>query len=150
MGLHRPIAESMLSWSARLHEVGLALSYSGYHKHSAYLILNSDIPGFSKQELSALAAIIGSHRRKIRMSLIEEALVESQASLKRLVALFRLAVMLNRGRSRNHVPEVAFSVRGARWRLDFDEGWLEDHPLTRADMVTEQGYLKALDIDLVW
>src|SRR5690606_27176032 len=39
----------MLKWSSRLHEVGQALSFGGYHRHGAYIIANSDMPGFSQQ-----------------------------------------------------------------------------------------------------
>jgi exopolyphosphatase/guanosine-5'-triphosphate,3'-diphosphate pyrophosphatase len=56
----------LLSWAARLHEIGLSISWSGYHKHGAYLVSNSDMPGFSRQEQALLAALILGHRRNLR------------------------------------------------------------------------------------
>ncbi|MEO6697727.1 MAG: exopolyphosphatase, partial [Gammaproteobacteria bacterium] len=46
--------QAMLGWSARLHEIGLAVSHSQYHKHGAYLVEHSDMPGFSRQEQQLL------------------------------------------------------------------------------------------------
>jgi len=142
--------ELILGWAARLHEIGLALSYSGYHKHSAYLIMNSDIPGFSRQDLSALAAVVRSHRRKIRPEYLDDIVVEEHANLERMIVCFRLGVLLNRGRSRRHVPKVGLRVDNQAWQLVFEEAWLEEHPLTAADLETEEIYLKTLGIELTW
>jgi exopolyphosphatase/guanosine-5'-triphosphate,3'-diphosphate pyrophosphatase len=142
--------ELILGWAARLHEIGLALSYSGYHKHSAYLIMNSDIPGFSRQELGALALVVSSHRRKIRKTIFEETLTHNHETICRLVGIFRLAVLLNRGRSRRHVAKLELQVDGEVWHLAFKKNWLEEHPLTYADLEAEKSYLEVLDIQLTW
>ncbi|MDH5343142.1 MAG: exopolyphosphatase, partial [Betaproteobacteria bacterium] len=44
-----------LGWAARLHEIGIPVAYSGYHKHSAYILSNADMPGFSREEQERLA-----------------------------------------------------------------------------------------------
>ncbi len=142
--------EQLVGWSARLHEVGLALRYSGYHKHSAYLILNSDMPGFSTQEVEVLAVLVGCHRRKIRKQVLSEVLLSSFDLLPALVAVLRIGVLLNRGRSPAHRPEVELEVQNEKWKLNFEDGWLEDHPLTLADLESEQIYLDALNIQLIW
>ncbi len=142
--------ELIIAWASRLHEVGLVLRYSGYHKHSAYLILNSDMPGFSRQELELLSALVGSHRRKIRKQVMDDVPASSIEILPSLIALFRLAVLFNRGRSRSHVPKVQLDIVEGHWNLAFEEEWLDDHPLTWADLESEQAYLKALDIELTW
>ena len=43
--LHR----DLLSWGARVHEIGLDIAHYHYHKHGAYLIEHSDLAGFSRQ-----------------------------------------------------------------------------------------------------
>ncbi|MEK7313976.1 MAG: Ppx/GppA phosphatase family protein, partial [Deltaproteobacteria bacterium] len=53
-----------LDWAARLHEVGLAIAHSKYHRHGAYLVQHSDMPGFSWQEQRLLAALVRGHRRR--------------------------------------------------------------------------------------
>ena len=35
-----------LGWAAALHEIGLSISHSAYHKHSAYIASHADMPGF--------------------------------------------------------------------------------------------------------
>ena len=142
--------ELILGWAARLHEIGLALSYSGYHKHSAYLIMNSYIAGFSRQELGALSLVVASHRRKIRKSLFDEILTYKPETMCRMIGLFRLAVLLNRGRSRRHVPKVRFEADGQVWSLKFKRNWLRDHPLTSADLEAEKAYLESIEIELAW
>ena len=63
-----PFAELMLSWAARLHEIGLDVSHSQYQKHGAYLLEHADMPGFPQDEQKILACIVGSHRRKLNLS----------------------------------------------------------------------------------
>lgn len=55
-----------LRWAADLHETGLTLSRSDYHKHSEYLIKNSDIAGFSRPEQEKLAALVLGHRGNLK------------------------------------------------------------------------------------
>jgi len=47
-------SRQLLAWAARLHEIGLVVSYTGYHKHGAYLVANADMPGFSRDEQAVL------------------------------------------------------------------------------------------------
>ena len=63
--LDDPLAELMLKWAARLHEIGLDVSHSGYHRHGAYLLENADMPGFPREEQQLLARLVGGHRRKL-------------------------------------------------------------------------------------
>jgi Ppx/GppA phosphatase len=42
--------QRLLRWAAQLHEIGLSISHSAYHKHSAYIAANADMPGFSRGE----------------------------------------------------------------------------------------------------
>jgi len=35
-----------LKWAARLHEIGLDVSHSGYHRNGAYLLENADMRDF--------------------------------------------------------------------------------------------------------
>ena len=55
----------ILDWAGQLHEIGKSIQYSGYHKHSAYLVRHTHLPGFSRQEQNCLAAVVLCHRRKI-------------------------------------------------------------------------------------
>ena len=56
--------------------------------------------------------------------------------------VLRLAVVLHRGRSRQPLPSLTLSVDEQRVSLYFPAGWLAEHPLTHADLLTESRYLK--------
>ena len=145
--LDEPWAERQLRWSARLHEVGLAISHTGHHKHGAYLVRYSDLAGFGREEQRTVAALIRSQRRKIRRDNFAELDPERAAEVLRLSVLFRLAVRLNRGRDPERPPFV-LKAKKERLRLHFPHGWLEEHPLTRAVLEEEARYLQAIDYRL--
>ena len=72
LALHREFAERpraadsrALEWAARVHEIGLSIAHAAYHKHSAYILSNADMPGFSKDEQARLARIVLAHRGKL-------------------------------------------------------------------------------------
>ena len=50
-------APHYIAWAAKLHEIGISVAYSGYHKHSAYIVQNADMPGFSRMEQWRLATL---------------------------------------------------------------------------------------------
>ena len=146
--LERESATRFLSWAARLHEIGLSISHQGYHKHGAYIVANSDMPGFSRPDQQLLAALIQSHRRKLEMQPID-ALPESLRPVAlRLVLLLRLAVLLNRSRGVQPAPPVALRTRKAGYLLALPEGWLEQNPLSLADLSEERERLKSVGYEL--
>lgn len=138
----------VLEWAARLHEVGLSVSHTGYHRHGAYLVANTDMPGFSVDDQILLAAVIRTHRRKIRLEYFEGLTGQRLEEAMQLSAIFRLAVLLNRSRVQAPLPELSVSKSGRRLQLRFAEGWLEEHPLTTADLEGESGQLRGIDLRL--
>lgn len=126
-----------LRWAARLHEIGLAISHSGFHQHGAYLVEHSDMPGFSKEDQALLAMLVLSHRRKLRRGRFDELPAGVAPYAFRLCILLRLAVRLNRSRSPDAVPNVRLSARKKTLELAFPAGYLDAHPLTRADFAEE-------------
>lgn len=132
----------LLSMSARLHEIGLSVAYSGYHKHGAYLIQNSDMPGFSREDKEWVAALVLGHRRRFGADRFPPASGPRAASAPRLGVLLRLAARLNRNRSAKAVPPLQLRVAGDEIQLRFPDGWLEAHPLTRADLDEERELLR--------
>src|SRR4029079_15524159 len=69
--LQDPLAEQALVWASRLHEIGLDVSHSGYHRHGAYLLENADMPGFAREEQLLLARLVGAPRRQLAFEGIE-------------------------------------------------------------------------------
>lgn len=146
--LHHPELRLVLAWAARLHEIGLSLSYSGYHKHGAYILANSDVPGFSREQQMYLAALVGAHRRRLRPERVAELRALGGASAVRLAVLLRLAATLTRARDPDQTISVAVTVAGPVIELRFADGWLADHPMTEADLRNEQSFLASDGFDL--
>jgi exopolyphosphatase/guanosine-5'-triphosphate,3'-diphosphate pyrophosphatase len=136
-----------LAWAARLHEIGIAISHTGYHKHGAYLVANSDMAGFARDEQLALAALIGSHRRKLKRQLFEGVDPGRFDTVTRLSVLLRLAVCLDRSRETEALP-VVVRAKKKSLLLAFPDGWLEQHPLTLAALEEERAFLAAFGFEL--
>ena len=143
-----PLAEQILSWAARLHEIGLDISHAHYHRHGAYLLQNSDMPGFPREEQMLLATLVGAHRRKLSLQTLEELIPPWHLKAELLIVLLRLAVLLNRGRSKAPLPEIKLAAKVRGLELKFPNRWLEDHPLTLADLEQESELLKAVGFRL--
>jgi exopolyphosphatase/guanosine-5'-triphosphate,3'-diphosphate pyrophosphatase len=140
-------AGQVLNWAAQLHEVGLDIAHVKYHQHGAYLLLNGDLPGFSRHEQQLLAVLVGNHRRKIIDTDIAQLPRRMQPSALWLVLLLRIAVLLHRSRTELPVPELKLVMtRDDRVGLVFPADWLEENPLTVADLELEQSYLAAIGI----
>ncbi|MET0343376.1 MAG: Ppx/GppA phosphatase family protein [Polyangiales bacterium] len=138
----------MLRWAARLHEVGQLMSFGGYHRHGAYLIANSDMPGFSEQGQAYLAALVAAHRRRMNADKLAFLRQVDGDRAVRLAVLLRLAVRLNRGRDGAPIPEVR--MQDKTLALGFAPGFLESSPMTRADLDEEQELLKSAGIDIAF
>ena len=143
-------ASELLAWSARLHEVGLSISHSGYHKHGGYLVEHSEMPGFSRDEQGALAQLIRSHRKSLADKSFEAHSREEAELLRRLSVLLRLAVLLHRERAEEPVVLAGARARGKTLTLTFEPGWLAAHPLTLADLEGEREELRAIGVKLVF
>jgi exopolyphosphatase/guanosine-5'-triphosphate,3'-diphosphate pyrophosphatase len=146
--LEEPLAHLALKWAARLHEIGLDVSHSGYHRHGAYLLENADMPGFPREEQRLLACVVGSHRRKVALERAEELVPPWHTLALYLIVVLRLAVLLHRGRSREALPTIRLTPKGRSLELRFPRGWLREHALTRADLDQEVEFLKGVGFRL--
>ncbi|HTQ03645.1 MAG TPA: Ppx/GppA phosphatase family protein [Polyangiaceae bacterium] len=138
-----------LAWASRLHEIGLEISHTGFHRHGAYVVGNADMPGFSKNEQQLLAFIVQAQRRKVPLDALG-ALPEAQRERAlRLGILFRLACCLNHSRSTEPPPVFRLTADGKKLSLRLAEDGFEGAPLTRADLDEEAERLAAAGVELV-
>ncbi len=147
-GLDDPFAALIMSWSAGLYEIGLDVSHSHYHKHSAYLLEHADMPGFPQEEQKMLACIVGSHRRKIHLDELQDLSPPWHLKVEFLIVILRLAVLLHRGRSAIALPRIVLTAKGKSLEMKFPRGWLDDHPLTATDLGHEAEYLRSIGFRL--
>ncbi|WP_411834526.1 exopolyphosphatase [Pseudoxanthomonas mexicana] len=138
----------MLSWAARLHELGLAIAHSQYHVHGAYVLEHSDIAGFSRQEQQVLAALVRTHRRGIPKSAFDALPDRLLLRARRKAALLRIAVLMHRAHDGGIIPHLDLSADDARLTLVLDRSWIETRPLLRADLLAEPEDMQGLGVIL--
>ena len=138
----------LLAWACRLHEVGLTISHSAFHKHGQYLVENSDLPGFSKAEQVELGLLVRGHRQKFPMEEINSRCNGRGRVIARLCLILRLAVLLKYVRTVEESDDVQLCVDGDAMSITFPLGWLQGHPLTRHALERERSLLARKGITL--
>jgi exopolyphosphatase / guanosine-5'-triphosphate,3'-diphosphate pyrophosphatase len=134
----------LLSWAAKLHEIGLSVAHSGYHKHSAYILGHADMPGFSKMQQYRLSNLVLAHRGSLDKM---RGLLEDEVDVALVVAL-RLAALFYRSRSDAALPAIETHCKGSSYRLLLDVAWLRENPLTAAALREETREWRKLGVDL--
>ena len=137
------VAKQYLVWASKLHEIGVSIAHGGYHKHSAYIIENADMPGFSMEQES-LGFLVRAQRRSLA-KLQMPALSDDRTVL---VMIFRLSVLFHRNRLDITPPELNLAWHKAGFGLDVEPGWLAKNPLTDAELASEVVYWEDLKIAL--
>ena len=98
-----------------LHEVGLNINHSGMHRHSAYILQNSDLPGFNQEQQSMMATLV------------------------------RLGVLLNNQRQATTTPPtLKLKTDDYHWTLSFPHDWFSQNALVLLDLEKEQQYWEAV------
>jgi exopolyphosphatase/guanosine-5'-triphosphate,3'-diphosphate pyrophosphatase len=138
-----------LNWSASLHEIGCQISHSDYHKHGAYILDNTDAPGFAQHELHRLGLLVLGHRGKLRKL---DADFEDTEFVAQLLAL-RLAVILCHARRDPDLKGLQL-----QWKPELEKsfslrcraGWSQTFPqsahLLREEMLAWQKTLWSLSV----
>ncbi len=139
----------LLCWAADLHELGLAVAHSSYHKHGAYLLENMDLAGFSSEEKAWLGILVGSHRRKLSSRFYEDLESERFRSARFVSVILRIAVLLHRSRAEQALALEAIVPSGRSLSLTFS-GEGKKRPLLFADLEEERAYLKVVDFKLFY
>jgi exopolyphosphatase/guanosine-5'-triphosphate,3'-diphosphate pyrophosphatase len=135
----------LLEWAARLAEVGLSIAHAQYHKHSAYVLSNADMPGFSRIEQQRLARIVLAHRGKLEK--LEAGGIENGDW--HLVFALRLASTLLRRRRAVRLPSFRVLAGDARYSLEMPKSWLARNALTTAALESEARQWEAVGRQLL-
>jgi exopolyphosphatase/guanosine-5'-triphosphate,3'-diphosphate pyrophosphatase len=134
----------MLEWAARLAEIGLSIAHAQYHKHSAYVLSNADMPGFSRMEQARLARIVLAHRGKLRK--MQDAGLEG--SDWKLVFALRTASLILRSRSDANLPFLRVAADAGGFAIDLPQSWLDESPLSAAALEAEADHWKTVGMKL--
>jgi exopolyphosphatase/guanosine-5'-triphosphate,3'-diphosphate pyrophosphatase len=123
----------LLYFAAELHEIGITIAHAGYHKHSAYILSQADMPGFSRDEQARLARLVLAHRGKL--SKVEG--LPARSVDWALIFALRLAALLCQSRGDISLPRFACKATPAGYQLALPRAWLEEHPLTESALQAE-------------
>ncbi|NRF31668.1 exopolyphosphatase [Vibrio coralliilyticus] len=131
----------LLDWSALLHEVGLSISLQAFHRHSAYILRHTYMPGFNREQQTVLAMLVRFQRKALKLHEMEEFTLFKKKHIIGVIRILRLAILLNGQRNEDALPKLMLSIDGDTWTLSSnDEEWLEHNKLLHADLMTEQEY----------
>jgi exopolyphosphatase / guanosine-5'-triphosphate,3'-diphosphate pyrophosphatase len=119
--LHRlpPEYREWITAAAMLYEVGDYVNRTGRHRHTHYIISNSEILGYTPAQrrlIAAIARYLGKSRPTVEdgpMKVVEPA---DRANIQKAILILRLARALNLGRSRA-VQKVRIALRSAEVKL---------------------------------
>jgi exopolyphosphatase/guanosine-5'-triphosphate,3'-diphosphate pyrophosphatase len=135
--LHRlgEVSRRRLSTGALLHDIGQFVSYRRHHKHSWYLVMNSELPGLSPDDIR-LAALLARYHRRSEPKDGHEGFGELPNAMKtevqKLTALLRVADALDREHHK-HVRRIVATRRRNEVLLNLE---------TAEDTALEQWALK--------
>jgi exopolyphosphatase / guanosine-5'-triphosphate,3'-diphosphate pyrophosphatase len=129
-----PLAD-FLSWAAKLHEIGISIAQGAYHKHSAYILANADMPGFSRQEQGWLSNLVLAQRGKL---LKMRAAFDDDPRLAASAFCLRLAVIFYRSRRTLKLPKIKVARRPKAFRLELDPAWLAENSLAALALDAER------------
>lgn len=127
---------ALLGWAASLHEIGMTISHSGYHKHSAYIATHADMPGFSKTDQARLATLLLGHAGKLGKLSGSGKFVDW-----RMLFSLRLAFVLCRRRGDMKLPEIRIRQRSDELDEGFEvrvpKAWIDENPLVEYSLAQE-------------
>jgi exopolyphosphatase / guanosine-5'-triphosphate,3'-diphosphate pyrophosphatase len=107
----------LLEIAAILHDVGTFIKTSGHHKHGEYIVMNSEIFGLSRVDLTIIANVVRYHRKAPPASTHVNFIAlprEDRIVVMKLAAIIRVADALDRGHDQR-VRDAVFERREERF-----------------------------------
>ncbi len=131
---------AILEAAGLLHDVGQYIAYSRHHKHSYYLIMNTELAGYSEREIELIANVARYHRRAMpkndHANFMRLSPQDRELTAK-LAAILRIADGLDRSHG-SFVKDVRAEVKA---------GAIEFSVTSNADITMEQsGFEKKKDL----
>jgi exopolyphosphatase/guanosine-5'-triphosphate,3'-diphosphate pyrophosphatase len=134
-----PTLRQLVAWAGFLHETGMSISHTGFHKHGAYILQNADMPGFAAGDQARLALLVYG----CRGGLAKIAHVLTDKQVRGAILALRLAVIVHHARAEVAVPRIRLELAG-RIRFGVAKRWLAAHPLSAYLLAKERNQWEAL------
>lgn len=144
---------SLLSAASLLHDVGYHIAHDSHHKHSLYLIRNSELTGFSQAEREVIANIARYHRRSLpKDKHLEFASLNpaDRETVMKLGGILRVADALDRSHD-SRVSDLRLIDNGEELRIEITSSVNCDNELLQADrnrQMFEQAFGYKLEVTL--
>ena len=136
-----PQLSALLKWAALLHEVGLTINHSGMQRHSAYILQNSNMPGFNQDQQMLLATLVRYHRKAVKQDEMPRFTLFKKKQFLPMMFLLRLGTLLNNQRQATSKPDsLKLTTDDGNWTLKFPAGYLSQNTLVQLDLEREQAY----------
>ena len=132
----------LLSWSARLHEIGQAVSHTGFHKHGAYLAEYADLPGFTTHEQKVLSTLVIAQKGNLR----KVGHILANADFAKAILALRLGIIFMHARLDPIVEHVRVKNKG-KIELEIPTKSMQAHPTLSYWLTKEQGFWDEIGID---
>ena len=133
--LANPHLAALLKWAVMLHEVGLNINHSGMHRHSAYILQNSDLPGFNQEQQMLMATLVRYHRKAIKLDDLPRFTLFRKKQFLPLIQLLRPGVLLNNQRQATTTPPtLRLQTEAHHWTLTFPHNWFSQNALVLLDL----------------
>ncbi|WP_060983280.1 exopolyphosphatase [Vibrio splendidus] len=130
----------LLSWAALLHEVGQSIAFQSYHRHSAYLLKHTTMPGFNTEQQGLISTLVRYQRKALKLQDLPELSLFTQQQVTLLIRILRLAILLNRQRNQAQAPDVSLTIKQQdNWELKgSNSDWLAHNQLLDCELREEQ------------
>jgi len=139
--LENPQLTALLKWAALLHEVGLTINHSGMQRHSAYILQNTNLPGFNQDQQALLATLVRYHRKAVKVDEMPRLTLFKRKQFLPLVFLLRLGTLLNNQRQATTRPDhLQLETDDGHWTLTFPRDYFSQNNLVQLDLEREQIY----------
>lgn len=138
----------LLLASCALHEIGLLLEFKNQQEHGAYIIENSDLPGFDQVDKQLLATLIRLQKSNIDLIKLKEQTSTSYENACYLLIIFRLAIIFCQRRNDSELSAITVTVSNRNITLRLPQKWLKAHPLIIDELTQENLYLGTLGMSL--
>jgi exopolyphosphatase/guanosine-5'-triphosphate,3'-diphosphate pyrophosphatase len=140
----------LLGYAAMLHDIGVQVGYYDHHKHSAYVLVNTSMPGFSHREIALLTILVRSHRKgDVKTSEYSKVLQKDDSErAAKLAAMLRLAEYMERSKSRV-VDKLSAEFENSTVRLRIhtdDDATVEIWNANRKTSLFEKAFGRTLEV----
>lgn len=133
-----------LEAAARLHDIGYHISHSDHHRHSYYIIMNSEMLGFNENEIAIISNVARYHRKshpKANHKDFTDLPEKSKSTVLKLASILRIADSLDRTHLKKikkikidingkyadmHLSTNNLSIDIELWNLDRRKGLFEE------------------------